>query len=211
MKAPWKSLSTLLVIGLSLYGIARVGNAQSKSTRLAPLNGVVVTLPQGYEWVNTQSPGNSYYFYDGKHREGMVVVVPPGPFVEPELLKTLKDDCLSTFFMQKKPATQSYQWKVADTLRKVSKFEVGGGLAKGFNNNHLLVFEYRHIVFDHRDVFVGTIFEARKGKPAAAMFQGEETAMSMTTCGAAAELIYSFTGEKIDPERRPCELTANVP
>jgi len=141
----------------------------------------------------------------------MVVVVPPGPFVEPDLLKTLKDDCLFTFFLQKKPAIQPYQWKVADTLRKVSRFEVGGGLAKGFNNNHLLVFEYRHVVYNQRDVFVGTIFEARKGKPAEAMFKGEEAAMSMTTCGAAAELIFSFTGEKIDPERPPCELIANVP
>ena len=73
------------------------------------------------------------------------------------------------------------------------------------------MFEYRHVVFNQRDVFVGTIFEARKGKPAKAMFKGEGAAMSMTTCGAAAELIYSFTGEKIDPERPPCELIANVP
>jgi hypothetical protein len=35
--------------------------------------------------------------------------------------------------------------------------------------------------------------------------------MSVTTCGAFAEIIYSFTGEKIDPDKRPCELSANVP
>jgi len=201
----------LVVIGLSLYGIVFAGSLQSKTSRQATLNGVVLALPQGYEWVNGNSPHDSVLVYDGKHREGMVVAVLAVPFVEQDVLKTLRDDCQFTFFVKKKSETQPYQWKVSDTLRKVSKFEVADGLAKGFNNNHLLVFEYRHIVFNQRDVFVGTIFEARKGKPAEAMFKGEETAMSMTTCSAAAELIYSFTGEKIDPDRPPCELIANVP
>jgi hypothetical protein len=211
VRTPWKSFRALLVIGLSLSGVVLAGSVQNKAGRQVTLNGVVMTLPQGYEWVTGNSPDDSVLLYDGKHREGMVVAVPAVSFVEQDVLKTLRHDCQFTFFLKKKAETQPYQWKVSDTLRKVSKFEVGDGLAKGFNNFSLLVFEYRHIVFNEKDVFVGTMFEARRGKPAEAMFNGEETAMSMTTCGAAAELIYSFTDEKIDPDRPPCELTANLP
>jgi hypothetical protein len=107
--------------------------------------------------------------------------------------------------------TLPYQWKSTDLLRKVSKFEVKDALEKGFNRNHLLLFEYRHVIFNQRDVVVATLFEARKGKPAEAMFNDQAAAASMTTCRAAAELIYSVTGEKIVPERPPCELLANVP
>ena len=207
MRTSWKSVCGLLVAGLLLCGIVCVGAAPGKNQQVT-INGVVVTLPQRYVRLSAAARQNSVFLYDGTHRDGMVVAVPSAPFVEQDVLDNLMKDSQKIFFPKE---TLPYQWKSSDSLQKVSKFEVKDALAKGFNKRHLLIFEYRHIIFNQRDVFVGTIFEARKGKPAQEMFDGEGAAMSMTTCGASAELIYSFTGEKIDPDRRPCELIANVP
>ncbi|MDX6288249.1 MAG: hypothetical protein QOH42_48 [Blastocatellia bacterium] len=207
MRTSWKSVCGLLLSAVLLCGIVSLG-AAPRSNQQMTINGVVFTLPQRYARLPAASRQNSVFLYDRKYRDGMVVTVPSVPFVEQDVLNNLMKDSQKIFFPKE---TLPYQWKSSDSLQKVSKFEVKDTLAKGFNKRHLLVFEYRHIIFNQRDVFVGTIFEARKGKPAQEMFDGEGTAMSMSTCGASAELIYSLTGEKIDPDRRPCELIANVP
>ena len=203
-----KSLCALLVVGVSLYGIAYADDFQSKTNQQVTINGLVFNVPLRYTRLTGEARENSVFLYDQKYKEGMVVAVPAAPFVEQDVLNNLMKDSQTTFFPKE---TMPYQWKSSDSLQKVSKFEVRAGLAKGLNRRHLLVFEYRHIVFNQRNVFVGTIFQARRGKPAKEMFNGEGTAMSMTTCAASADLIYSFTGEKIDPDRPPCELIANVP
>ena len=197
-----------MLAGASLYGIAAGGSVQGSNAQQVTLNGVVFALPQRYVKVTGEARENFVFLYDKKYKDGMVVTVPTVPFVEQDVRDSLMKVSLRTFFPKE---TQPYVWKSANQLQKVSKFEVGDFLGKGFNQSNLLVFECRHIVFDKKDVFVGTIFEARKGKRAKEMFNGEGTAMSMTTCGASAEIIYSFTGEKIDPEKPPCELIANVP
>ena len=207
MRTSSKSAGGLLLAGLLLCGIVGVGAVPGRNQQVT-INGVVFTLPQRYVRLPAAARQDSVFLYDSKYRDGMVVTVPSAPFVEQDVLNNLMKDSQKIFFPNE---TLPYQWKSSDSLQKVSKFEVKDTLAKGFNKRHLLVFEYRHIIFNQRDVFVGTIFEARKGKPAQEMFEGEGTAMSMTTCGASAELIFSFTGEKIDPDRRPCELVANVP
>ena len=203
----WKRSGLLLLIAVSLYGIAIGENAQSEVQRVT-LSGVVFTLPQRYVKVASEASEDSVFLYDKKYRDGMVVTVPAVPFVEQDVRDSLMKVSLKTFFPEQ---TQPYVWKSESQLQKVSKFEVGDFLGKGFNQSSLVVFECRHIVFAMKDVFIATIFEARKGKRAKEMFNSEGTAMSMTTCGAAAEIIYSFTGEKIDPEKRPCELIANIP
>jgi hypothetical protein len=202
----WKSFCALLVTAVSLYGIAYAGRVQGR--KQITLNGVVFTIPERYVRLSGETRANSVFLYDKQYKDGMVVAVPEAPFVEAEVLNNLKKDSQRVFFPKE---TQPYQWKSTALLRKVSKFEVKDALEKGFNRNHLLLFEYRHVVFNQRDVFVGTIFEARKGKPAEEMFNDEAAAASMTTCRASADLIFSLTGEKIDPDRLPCELLANVP
>jgi hypothetical protein len=193
-------------VAVALYGIAYAGRVQGRQQ--ITLNGVAFTVPEGYVTFPGEERANSIFLYNQKFKEGMVVLVPAVPFVEQDVLNNLIKDSQKRFFRKE---TLPYQWKSTDLLRKVSKFEVKDALAKGLNPNHLLLFEYRHVVFNQRDVFVGTIFEARKGKAAAEMFNDEVAAASMTTCRASAELIYSVTGEKIDPDRPPCELQANVP
>lgn len=206
MGSVWKSLFALLVLAGALSGIAYARGVQGRQQ--ITLNGVAFTVPEGYVTFPGEARANSIFFYNQKFKEGMVVLVPAAPFVEQDVLNNLVKDSQKRFFRKE---TLPYQWKSTDLLRKVSKFEVRDALEKGLNPNHLLLFEYRHVVFNQRDVFIGTIFEARKGKPAQEMFNGEAAAASLTTCRAAAELIYSVTGEKIDPERPPCELLANVP
>jgi hypothetical protein len=204
----WKSFGALLLAGVSVYGIAVGENVQSNKAQQVTLNSVVFTLPQRYVKVAGEPRENFVFLYDKKYKDGMVVTVPTAPFVEHDVRDSVLKASLRTFFPKE---TQPYVWKSETPLQKVSKFEVGDFLGKGFNQSNLLVFECRHIAFDQKDVFVATIFEARKGQRAKEMFNGEGTAMSMTTCGASAEVIYSLTGEKIDPDKPPCELIANVP
>lgn len=172
------------------------------------VGGVVFTVPQRYVKVTGEARDDFVFLYDKTHKEGMVVTVPAVPFVEQDVRDSLIKLSVKAFFPKQ---TRPYAWKSPHQLQKVSKFEVGDFLGKGFNQGNLLVFECRHIVFDQKDVFVATIFEAGRGRVAKEMFNSEGTSMSMTTCGASAQIIFSFTGEKIDPDKRPCELIANVP
>lgn len=190
-----------------MYGVIAVGRAQSEVQRVT-VSGVAFVLPKGYSKVPGVARDNFAFLYDKKNKNGMVVMVPTIPFVEKEVQENLRKISLSIFFPKE---TRPYVWKSPNRLQKVSKFEVGDFLGKGFNQNSLLVFESRHIRFAEKDVFVATLYEARRGRLAKDMFNSEGTAMSMTTCGAAAEIIYSVTGEKVDPEKPPCELIANVP
>ena len=208
MSSSLKSLCALLVVGAAFFGVTQAAGGQYKRGRQLAINGLVFTIPQKYVRLTAEPPANAVFLYNQQNKEGMVVAVPAAGFVEQELLGNLIKESQRRFFPKE---TEAYQWKSANLLQKVSQFEVNDSLEKGLNSNHLLVFEYRHVVFNQRDVFVGTLFEARQGKVAAEMFKSEGAAMSMTTCSAAAELIYSLTGEKIDPEKPPCELIANVP
>jgi hypothetical protein len=198
----------LLVLGAAFFGSTQADGGQYKRGRQQAINGLAFTVPQKYVRLAEGTSDTTVFLFNRQNQEGMVVAVPAAPFVEQEVLGNLIKESQRRFFPKE---TDAYQWKSASLLQKVSKFEVNVSLEKGLNRNHLLVFEYRHIVFNQRDIFVGALFEARRGKVAAEMFQSEGAAMSMTTCSAAVELIYSFTGEKIDPEKPPCELIANVP
>jgi hypothetical protein len=208
LRGSLKIFCALFVLGIVFFGVRPAAGLQTKASRQLTINNAVFTVPKGYERLPAGTSGNAVFLYNRQTKEGMVVAVPASPFAEAEVLKGLIKDSQQRFFPKE---SEAYQWKSVNLLQKVSKFEVNGSLEKGLNRNHLWVFEYRHVVFNQRDVIVGTIFEARRGKAAAEMFQSEGAAMSMTSCSAAAELIYSFTGEKIDPEKPPCELVANVP
>jgi hypothetical protein len=203
-----KAFCALFVLVAAFLGVTSATDAQPKTSRQLTIDGAVFNVPKGYATLPAGSTSNAVFLYNQKTREGMVIAVPGSPFVEAEVLQGLIKESQRRFFPKE---TAAYQWKSINLLQKVSKFEVKDSLEKGLNRNHLWVFEYRHLVFNQKDVVVGTIFEARKGKAAAEMFASEGAAMSMTSCSAAAELIYSFTGEKIDPEKPPCELIANVP
>ncbi len=203
-----KAFCALFVLGAAFFGVTSAAGIQTKSSRQITINGAVFTTPKGYLKLPAGTSGNAVFLYNKQTKEGMVVAVPASPFVESGMLRGLIKESQQRFFPKE---TAAYQWKSVNLLQRVSKFEVNDSLEKGLNRNHIWIFEYRHLVFNQRDVVVGTIFEARKGKAAAEMFESEGAAMSMTSCSAAAELIYSFTGEKIDPEKPPCELIANVP
>lgn len=208
LRGSLKTFCALFVLGIVFLPVRPAAGVQTKASRQLTINNAVFTVPKGYARLPVGNSGNAVFLYNSRTKEGMVVAVPASPFAEAEVLKGLIKDSQQRFFPKE---TEAYQWKSVNLLQKVSKFEVNDSLEKGLNRNHLWVFEYRHVVFNQRDVIVGTIFEARRGKAAAEMFQSEGAAMSMTSCSAAAELIYSFTGEKIDPEKPPCELIANVP
>jgi hypothetical protein len=208
----WKSLAVLLLAGISLCGLAAAARVQKEAQRVT-VGGVGLTVPQKYVKVPGEAGQDAVFLdavflYDKTHKEGMVVAVPNALLVDQDVVAGLMSASRKVFFPKE---TQPYEWKSPNQLQKVSRFEVGDFLGKGFNQAHLLVFECRHIVFNKKEMFVATIFEARKGKLAKEMFNGEGTVMSMSTCGASAEIIYSFTGEKIDPDKPPCELIANVP
>ena len=210
----WKSFCALLLAGISLCGLAVGAKVQNEVQRVT-VGGTVFIVPQKYVKVSVtgeagQDAGflDAVFLYNKTHKEGMVVAVPNALFVDQDVMVGLMSASRKIFFPKE---TQPYEWKSPNQLQKVSRFEVGDFLSKGFNQSNLLVFECRHIVFDKKEVFVATIFEARRGKLAKQVFNDESTPMSMTTCGAAAEVIFSFTGEKIDPDKRPCELIANIP
>jgi hypothetical protein len=80
----------------------------------------------------------------------------------------------------------------------------------GFNRSIGVQIKYRQIKTKDIDVRIGFIARfADKAADAKEAFEtsfGIETAESIAGCDATVRMIYSITGEKLDPDRHPCSL-----
>jgi hypothetical protein len=105
--------------------------------------------------------------------------------------------------------SQKYAWKPVNFSGSVSTFEIGGGMAQGFNGAQGVLIKYRQLKFNGKDIIVGYVAEfgrASEGKEAFGRGLGGD---SMPGCYAAVDLIYSITGEKM-PENNPCDLIVTI-
>ncbi len=164
--------------------------------------------PEGFKLMPVESDKNLALLFQKKDGLGMFVIAPDTGFDEQKLMGDVTKTALAKFFPKE---SQSFSWKPINYSDSVSKYEVGGGMVKGFNGRLSVVIKYRHVKANGRDIFVGYVAEFSKGSEAKEFFEGAGYGDSMAGCNAAVEVIYSITGEKIDEDHFPCELVAPAP
>jgi hypothetical protein len=198
-----------LVSGSSLLSASEKTYEAPKSvSKTVTLNGVKVPIPKGYALLQGNDVENTIFFFHKKYSHGLFVSVPSLPFDENQLLNGITRVGLSKFFPNER---QTYTWTPLSDRRKVSKFEVGGDKAMGYNKSNLIIVQAHHFRVGLRDLLIGDIFELNKGKEAEESFNRGLGGESMQGCNVIVEIIYSITGEEINETNSPCELIALPP
>ncbi len=182
---------------------------QSKKGQVLTLNGITFARPKRYALLPSDT-GNVIFMYNKNLREGLFIAALSAPFNQEVITNLIKTSVGKSF--PKEP--QTWVWKQAGDYQKISNFETGGGKSLGFNKKHLVVAQYRHLVFEKKGILVGYVYEGSKGKQAEEEFNmdyGSGTVVMVdpiTVCDDSVEIIYSITGEKIDENNPPCGLLA---
>jgi len=145
-------------------------------------------------------------FYWKKYDVGLFVAAPPSGFDERTFMTNVTRTSLTKMFPKE---SQTFSWKPVDYSGRISKFEVGGGVAQGFNGSLGVLIKYRRLKFNGREIIVGYASEFGRGAEAKEAFARGLGGDSMPGCYAVVDVTYSITGEKM-PENNPCDLIADI-
>jgi hypothetical protein len=164
--------------------------------------------PEGFKLIPAGSQQDLALLFKKKYGLGLFVVAPGAEFDERRLMTDVTKTALANFFPKE---SQAFSWRPMNYSGSVSKYEVGGGMAKGFNGKLSVVIKYRRIRVNEKDIFVGYVAEFGKGGEAKQFFEGAGYGDSLAGCNEAVEVIYSITNEKVDEDHFPCELVVPSP
>lgn len=163
--------------------------------------------PKYFKLLSVNPDHSIAIFTQKKYGVGLFVASPQPGLNEDQLISDLAKTILAKLF-PKEP--QMTSWKAIPMSDRASKFEVGGGIAQGFNGNLSVLVKYRHLRFNGKDFFVGYASEFGRGPAARESFERGLGGDSMPGCNASVEIIHSITGEKVD-DNNPCELVVTLP
>jgi hypothetical protein len=166
------------------------------------------TCPKGFTSLPTEAGSNLALLFRKDYSLGLFVVVPEPGYDEQKIVGGAIKTALARFF-PKEP--EAYFWKPMPVSGSISKYEVSGAMAKGFNGALSVIVRYRQLKVRGKEIFVGYVAEIGKGKEAKEFYERGEYGDSMSGCNAAVELIYSITGEKIKDGEMPCMLITDSP
>ncbi len=180
---------------------------QKKDTRTISLKGFKFRVPKGYVAIPGNDGVDSVFLFSKKYDEGFFLSAPAAKFDEVELMNRNITAALKKFFAAASP---DYGWKPIADRRRVSKFEVGASKTMGFNNRDLVIVQVHHFQINGKELFVGELFKWSNGNEQE-IFANGLGGESMQLCNDLVTIIYSVTGEKIDPNNLPCSLIAISP
>src|SRR5260370_10108291 len=186
---------------------ASEGLRQSRDT-IRSLNGISVAVSRGVTFVEASSDGLTLFFNDRKTKEALFVSAPKPGFDEKPLVEELIKNGLGVLLPKE---SQTFAWKQGDGVKRVSKFEIDNGNRNGFNRTVMVGIEYRHVLFNHKDLIVGHVYDFALANKANERFNGPGITVSMPACNTSVRVIHSFTKEKPDMNEPPCELISIAP
>jgi hypothetical protein len=195
-----------LLTGANLtFGQKPSRQGSQKSCRAGKLSFV---CPEGFKSVSTESEQNFALLFHKKQKLGLFVAMPERDFDERKVASDATKTALAKFYPEE---SQAWRWKPVNYSDTVSKYEVGGGMVEAFNGDLLVVIKYRRVKVNDKEIFVGYVANIIRGKEAQDSFEGAGYTDSLAGCNAAVEVIYSFTGEKINEEDPPCVFVTSRP
>jgi hypothetical protein len=192
---------------------AGLSSGQKSPRRARPkqscnVGGIPFACPQGFKPVQLGAGRPLALFFDQEYGLGLFVAVAEPGSEAPTFVAELTREALAAFFPKESPG---YVLKPVARPGRISKHEVGGSLAKGFNGSVAVILNYHRLRVRGKDIFVGYASEIGKGQEARDFFEGSGYAESMPGCNASVEVAHSLTGERINRRDPPCELRVLPP
>lgn len=163
--------------------------------------------PKNFKPVPLEPSQQFALYYWKKYDVGLFVASPPSGFDESVFMTNVTKTSLAKMFPKE---SQAFSWKPVDYSGRISKFEIGGGVAQGFNGSMGVLIKYRHLKFNGREIIVGYASEFGRGVEGKESFGRGLGGDSMPGCYGVVDVTYSITGEKM-PENNPCDLIVSVP
>lgn len=193
-------LSTGLIIAITLI-VMCVGISSAQKLDQDPghreylsVNGVKFSSPNGFDAQSLKTKEQVAYVRHQKYDLGLLVAVPEKA-IDDDYIEWLAPLAASHLFPGEKA---SYSWKRLEGYKRVSKYEVGGGMLQGFNGHQRVLMQYRQVKINGRDVVVGYAFGLGRGNETKLLFDRNLGGDSMPGWYAQAHIIASITGEKYD-------------
>jgi hypothetical protein len=162
--------------------------------------------PDGFKSQPLEPDQSFALFHQKKYGVGLFIASPESGFDEPTFITKVTRATLAKVFPKE---SQKYAWKPVDFSGSISKFEIGGGMAQGFNGSQGVLIKYRHLQFNGKEIIVGYAAEFGRGLQGKEAFGRGLGGDSMPGCYAAVDVIYSITGEKM-PDNNPCDLVGEI-
>lgn len=190
--------SICLTLMLLAYGstTARQLPSQDPGHKMnAELAGIKFSVPQGFHLEESSGSGIAFMRHE-KYGLGLFIAV-PGAQVDDEYFNALSNSVVSKLFPQEK----GFEWKLLpdEPESRVSKYQTGGGKAKGFNGKKFVQTDYLTLRVKGREIVVGYITQLGPERDAKFLFNSKGVAGgSMPGWYAQAHLIASLTGEKYE-------------
>lgn len=198
-----KQLALTLAV-LSFFLVCSSRAAESSQCTFGTLR---FACPEGFKSLTIEPQQPFALFHQKKYGVGLFVGSPESGFDERTFMTNVTKTTLVRIFPKE---SQTYSWKPIDFTGTVSKFEVGGGMALGFNGTFSVLIKYRHLKFDGKEIIVGYVAEFGRGSEGRESFQRGLGGDSMPGCYAAVDVIYSITGDKLGDNGHPCDLVGRV-
>jgi hypothetical protein len=194
----------LIAITLSLSLAGSIVGANPPDCTIGDLH---FACPKNFKPLRLEPAQQFALFSWKKYDVGLFVASPLPDFNEPTFMTNVTKISLAKMFPQ---APQTFAWKPINYSGRISKFEIGGGVAQGFNGSMGVLIKYRRLKINGRDIIVGYASEFGRGAEAKETFGRGLGGDSMPGCYALVDTIYSITGEKM-PENNPCDLIVSIP
>jgi len=163
--------------------------------------------PKNFKPVPLDSAQQYGLYYWKKYEVGLFVASPASGYDESKFMANVIRTSLAKMFSKD---SQDFSWKGVPYSGRVSKFEIDGTVAQGFNGSLGVLIKYRRLKFNGRDIIVGYASDFGRGAEAKESFGRGLGGESMPGCYAAVDTIYSITGEKM-PEDNPCDIIESLP
>ena len=163
--------------------------------------------PKNFKPVPLESTQQYSLYYWKKYNVGLFIAAPASGYDESKFMANVIKTSLAKMFPKD---SQDFDWKGVPYSGRISKFEIDGTIAQGFNGTLGVLIKYRRLKFNGRDIIVGYASDFGRGAEAKESFGRALGGDSMPGCYAVVDTIYSITGEKM-PENNPCEIIASVP
>ncbi|MCY7347121.1 MAG: hypothetical protein LH614_12975 [Pyrinomonadaceae bacterium] len=183
---------------------AKVKSQAAKVTAVCKSNKVSFPCPEEYKIV--LNGNDSTGIFSAQNLEfgySVFLIAPKDNFDKPTLMTDAIKTLLKTLYPKK---SQNYRWKDVEFANKKasSKFEINKKSSIGFNGNQIVTIDYRHILFEGKNVVAGTIVNGFfEGYQAESEFnEGRYTTNG--GCFDAVKIIHSITSEKDSDELDPC-------
>ena len=162
--------------------------------------------PKNFKPLPLDSAQQYGLYYWKKYDVGLFVASPAPGYDESKFMANVIRTSLVKMFPKD---SQDFSWKGVPYSGRITKFEIDGTVAQGFNGSLGVLIKYRRLKFNGREIIVGYVSEFGRGVQAKESFARGLGGDSMPGCYAAVDTLYSITGEKM-PENNPCDLVVDL-